>query len=203
MNALPRPDARATAAGYTWSAQVGRPGGCLMAQVWAPDNRSVATIEPTEDPAVASRRAELCALAMADAERQLADPLDTPLPCDVVVGHGTMRKGVPLRALVTRMKVLYEMATGQNADTVAARTPGKRAGLLAQFLRQIADPAQAEPLPAGERQVYEQLLTRARTVIATIEPESLAEHEQLQQLIAGIDAVTDPVARQDLFTGGA
>jgi hypothetical protein len=41
---------------------------------------------------------------------QPADPLDTPLPCDVTVGHGTHRRGTKLRSLVTRMKVLYEMA---------------------------------------------------------------------------------------------
>jgi hypothetical protein len=44
------------------------------------------------------------------------DPMDWPLPCDVVVGHGPMRKGVRLGTLVSRMKVLYEMATGRNAD---------------------------------------------------------------------------------------
>lgn len=43
----------------------------------------------------------------------LDDPMETPLPCDVTVGHVTIRKGVPLRTLVARMKVLYEMATGQ------------------------------------------------------------------------------------------
>lgn len=41
------------------------------------------------------------------------DPMATPLPCDVKVGHVTMRKGVPLRTLVSRMQVLYEMATAQ------------------------------------------------------------------------------------------
>ena len=41
------------------------------------------------------------------------EPMDTPLPCDVTVGHVTIRKGVALRVLITRMKVLYEMATGQ------------------------------------------------------------------------------------------
>lgn len=47
-----------------------------------------------------------------------AEPMDWPLPCDVRVGHGIMRKGVPLRTLVTRMKVLYEMATGRDCDQV-------------------------------------------------------------------------------------
>ena len=46
-------------------------------------------------------------------KREWDDPMDTPLPCDVTVGHVTIRKGVALRILVTRMKVLYEMATGQ------------------------------------------------------------------------------------------
>ena len=42
-----------------------------------------------------------------------ADPMDTPLPCAVTVGHGTIGKGVPLRTLVDRMQLLHEMATGQ------------------------------------------------------------------------------------------
>ena len=50
------------------------------------------------------------------------DPMDWPLPCDVTVGHGTMLKGVALRTLVLRMKTLYEMATGRNADEVAGRS---------------------------------------------------------------------------------
>jgi hypothetical protein len=37
-------------------------------------------------------------------------PMDTPLPCDVKVGHVTIRKGVALRTLVMRMQVLYDMA---------------------------------------------------------------------------------------------
>lgn len=40
------------------------------------------------------------------------DPMDWPLPCDVKVGHMTMCKGVKLRTLVTRMKVLHETAFG-------------------------------------------------------------------------------------------
>lgn len=67
------------------------------------------------------------------------DPMDWPLPCDVTVGHGTMRKGVKLRTLVARMKVLYEMATGENADAVAARTPAERSILLDQFLAAAAE----------------------------------------------------------------
>ena len=38
------------------------------------------------------------------------EPLDTPLPCDVKVGHVTIRKGVALSVLVARMQVLYDMA---------------------------------------------------------------------------------------------
>lgn len=38
------------------------------------------------------------------------DPLDWPLPCDIQVGAGTICRGVPLRTLVTRMKVLHAMA---------------------------------------------------------------------------------------------
>lgn len=69
-----------------------------------------------------------------------ANPMDWPLPCDVTVGHGTMRKGVPLSTLVTRMKVLYEMATGKNADEVANRTLAQRLALRDDFLALLEGP---------------------------------------------------------------
>ena len=55
-----------------------------------------------------------------------SDPMDWPLPCDVKVGHGTHSKGVALRSLVLRMKALYKMATGEDADEVAGRTVEQR-----------------------------------------------------------------------------
>jgi hypothetical protein len=74
-----------------------------------------------------------------------ADPLDWPLPCDVTVGHGTMRKGVKLRTLVARMKALYAMATDKDADAVAERTSAERTALHAAFVAQLAAPV-AQPL---------------------------------------------------------
>ena len=74
----------------------------------------------------------------APAAHVAADPMDWPLPCDVTVGHGTMRKGVKLRTLVLRMKTLYEMATGRNADEVANRTPEERQSIAEQFLQKAA-----------------------------------------------------------------
>ncbi len=70
---------------------------------------------------------------------QPADPMDWPLPCDVTVGHGTMRKGVKLRTLVLRMKSLYEMATGENADEVAGRSLGERKAMLGAWQAQVDD----------------------------------------------------------------
>jgi len=52
-----------------------------------------------------------------------ADPLDTPLPCDIKVGACTMRKGVKLRTLVTRMEGLHRMAMEAQSDP----TPEQRA----------------------------------------------------------------------------
>jgi len=78
--------------------------------------------------------------APASAQEAPADPMDWPLPCDVTVGHGTMRKGVALRALVSRMKTLYEMATGNDADVVANHTPEERQALADKFLAAIHDP---------------------------------------------------------------
>lgn len=75
----------------------------------------------------------------AGAQQAVVDPMDWPLPCDVTVGHGTMRKGVSLRILVMRMKSLYEMATGNDADVVANRTPEERKALADKFLSAIHD----------------------------------------------------------------
>lgn len=71
------------------------------------------------------------------------DPLDRPLPCDITVGHVTMAKGVKLGTLVLRMKGLYKMATGEDADEVANLTPEEREARRQAFLAIIEDP-QAE-----------------------------------------------------------
>lgn len=48
----------------------------------------------------------------------IADPLDMPLPCDIKVGSGTMCKGLPLRTLVIRMKILHSYAIEKNGAEV-------------------------------------------------------------------------------------
>lgn len=37
------------------------------------------------------------------------DPLDTPLPCDITIGNGTIAKGCKLRTLVARMRAMDEV----------------------------------------------------------------------------------------------
>lgn len=94
-----------------------------------------------------------------------ADPMDWPLPCDVTVGHGTMRKGVALRTLVLRMKGLYKMATGNDADEVAARTPEQRAELLAALQAQAAPAAQAvEPAAIDPEQCAQDVFDKGVSV---------------------------------------
>lgn len=75
---------------------------------------------------VAARAYTLDGVDNAEAVGQPADPMEWPLPCDVTVGHGTMQKGVKLRTLVTRMKALYKLAIGQDADAVANRSLEER-----------------------------------------------------------------------------
>lgn len=53
-------------------------------------------------------RADLAAPTQGSAPQ---DPMDWPLPCDVKVGAGTIRKGCPLRTLVLRMESLHRMAS--------------------------------------------------------------------------------------------
>lgn len=79
-----------------------------------------------------------------------ADPLDTPLPCDITVGSGTIKKGCSLRTLVAKMKVLHSMAMesplAKRADQVELVAPGT-AGV--QLRRKSAPiPPPPEPPPA-------------------------------------------------------
>lgn len=62
---------------------------------------------------------QLAAASQGAQEAEPLDPMDWPLPCDVTVGAGTMRKGVSLRTLVMRMEVLHRMAM-KNAAPAAA-----------------------------------------------------------------------------------
>ncbi len=48
---------------WTFSPQKGKPGHCFVAQVWDEHGASLAVIEPTENPAVATERARLLAVA--------------------------------------------------------------------------------------------------------------------------------------------
>ncbi|MDR0216125.1 MAG: hypothetical protein LBJ15_19305 [Comamonas sp.] len=118
-----------------------------------PQNPHSAAAEPAQHIAWAQGAGAVFATveaALAATPAAPGDPMDWPLPCDVTVGHGTMRKGVALRTLVLRMKGLYEMATGHNADEVEARTPEQRAQLLAEFQAQIGAIPVAPAAPAAD-----------------------------------------------------
>jgi len=62
------------------------------------------------------------------------DPMDWPLPCDVTVGHITIRKGCELRTLVLRMQVLYDLS--QKVELAAPAAPAE-AQRLAKFLQRM------------------------------------------------------------------
>lgn len=49
-------------------------------------------------------------IAAAPEYQEPENPLDTPLPCDIRIGAGTIKKGCKLSVLVHRMNVLYQMA---------------------------------------------------------------------------------------------
>jgi hypothetical protein len=87
------------------------------------------------------RHVPIPALAATPSEAAPADPMDWPLPCDVTVGAGTIKKGCKLRTLVARMEVLHGMTeseaapAGQSeggASTAAARD------VLAERQRQMS-----------------------------------------------------------------
>jgi hypothetical protein len=87
----------------------------------------------------AGKEAGLAAAAvrLAPVAPEPADPMDTPLPCDVTVGHGTHRKGTRLGSLVARMKMLHEAAFGP------APTPEAAARNLAILQGAAPEPAAA------------------------------------------------------------
>jgi len=81
---------RAKATGGTWSAspQVGKPSHCHMAQVFGPipDERSVANIDSTDDPAEATANAAAIVAAMNSlpALLECAEALETVRGCGVL-----------------------------------------------------------------------------------------------------------------------
>lgn len=61
--------------------QVGMRGACALAQVFAPDGRTVATFEPTADCETASTRAALCAETLTNAYALSAEQ------CEMIASH--------------------------------------------------------------------------------------------------------------------
>lgn len=87
-------------------------------------------------------RAALAAVPQAPAAP--SDPMDWPLPCDVTVGHITIRKGCELRTLVLRMQVLYDLS--RKVELAAPAAPAVDAALNAL----IADVRALPTLRASE-----------------------------------------------------
>jgi len=112
-----------------------------------------------------------CPVHPPTAQAAPADPMAWPLPCDVTVGHVTMRQGVKLSTLVLRMKALYQMATGEDADVVAARTLEERSRMFATFQAQIA----ATPaLPVTEDSSAGDLATESASRLTLEQAEAMA-----------------------------
>ena len=89
-------------------------------------------LEALEAPSPMGQYKAITSLRQAIAEAEKQEPMKLPLPCDVKVGHVTIRKGVALSVLVSRMQVLYNMAqasppqrqplTDEQIEEIAART---------------------------------------------------------------------------------
>lgn len=67
---------------WSFSPQAGHPGHCQIAQVWDAKDRSLADIEPTDDPDVASATARLIAAApdLLEALTTLTDNIEQAWP---------------------------------------------------------------------------------------------------------------------------
>lgn len=101
----------ASTGGWTFSPQDGTPGHCHLAQVWDGQGRALATIEPTDDPAVASDRARLIAAAP-----ELLHALETALPVleatqRLITAEAAKRGMEPDDALLNRMRAAIAKAT--------------------------------------------------------------------------------------------
>ena len=59
---------------YTFRPQEGKPGHCLLAEVFDPWGRSVLTVESTDDPEQATRIADICCTALTLESWRLAEP---------------------------------------------------------------------------------------------------------------------------------
>ena len=75
------------------------------------DNLIVKNGAPSIEMARSTMQGLINELLDAAPEYQEPDhPLDTPLPCDIRIGAGTIKKGSKLSVLVHRMNVLYQLA---------------------------------------------------------------------------------------------
>lgn len=98
------------------------------------------------------------------------DPMDWPLPCDVTVGAGTMRKGVKLRTLVLRMTVLHEMAMGKRWSPTLEAAAEKIAAERAAPPAAQPDAAPPTPAPRTAQEMFQQEYDRAAKYLADIRP---------------------------------
>ena len=120
-----------------------------------------------------------------------ADPLDTPLPCDVKAGHTTFRKGIPLSTFVTAAQhwhreafpAGYLLTPEQKAENLAALQsfqpmphPGRQTvvdlrGQLAvavDLLRECIGPLEvsAAVIESDDTEQMEALIERAQKFVA-------------------------------------
>jgi len=66
--------------GWTHSEQIGPPGSCYLAQVFDPEGNCALTVEPSGDPAIATRVAQICAEALE--AKATPSPVPAPEPFD-------------------------------------------------------------------------------------------------------------------------
>jgi hypothetical protein len=54
---------------FSYASQIGKPRHCNLAQVFGPDGKSVATLDATDNPQIASDRARIICVALEAARR--------------------------------------------------------------------------------------------------------------------------------------
>jgi hypothetical protein len=114
-----------------------------------------------------------------------ADPLDWPLPCDITVGAGTIRKGCTLRTLVARMHVLVDAAKG--AMILAKAAPEVPTAAQAPHDRQSMSHAEMltilDPWPCSKDAPVAEALTRTKPILMAYVATDLDGHADVGMTI--------------------
>lgn len=123
-----------------------------------------------------------------------SDPMAWPLPCDVVIGHMTHKKGTSLQSLVNRARTLADMVREHAAEKLAPQAaPAPQAGPTPDMIR-----AGWALLPSAAGQPWDWGASKARAVYLAMQAAQAAPAPQAEPTDEEIGHVTIEQARAAL-----